>query len=553
LAPELTLADFRNALDETASQIEQLQSRVADRLPEAVALIFSAHLMILKDRAFVERVVQHIESGELVAQAVTEVAQHYINILASSQHAYMREKVQDIEDVVLRLLDNLRRDAQHIHDAKSGKIVIALDLYPSELVMLSLEEPSGIVLVSGGATSHVSILARSLELPLLIADDPRMMTLAEGTFTLLDGHTGNILINPRDDVVQEFNTRQEMSVSAGDSSRRAEDVTRTRDGTRVHLMANINLLRDVAVAQELNAEGVGLYRTEFPFMIRSGFPDEEEQYLIYRRLVDGVGRKPVTIRTLDVGGDKRLGYHDHGEDANPELGLRSIRFSLRYPDIFKQQLRAILRAGAETTELRIMFPMISSLDEFRKARAIVDACADDLRSRGVCCHPRPSIGMMVELPSVLEAAQEFSREADFFSIGSNDFVQYMLAADRGNENVASYYCPHHPSVLRGIARFVRTAQANDRPVSVCGEMAHQKEYIPFLLGVGVRSLSVDPHYLAVLQDFIRTLSVPSMQREAEAILGECTIEGVTERLKEFGRIRAPETGSGTRQEFRPTL
>jgi len=306
-------------------------------------------------------------------------------------------------------------------------------------------------------------------------------------------------------------------------------------------MANINLLRDVVVAQELNAEGIGLYRTEFPFMIRSGFPDEEEQYLIYRRLVDGMGRKPVTIRTLDVGGEKRLGYHDHGEDANPELGLRSIRFSLRYPDVFQQQLRAILRAGADTTELRIMFPMISSLDEFRKARAMVDACTDDLRNRSIPCHRRPGIGMMVELPAVLEAAEEFSREVDFFSIGSNDFIQYMLAADRGNKSVASYYCPHHPAVLRGIARLVRTAQAHDRPVSVCGEMAHQKQYIPFLLGVGVRSLSVDPHYLADLHDFIQTLSVPSMQREAEALLAESSIEGVTERLRQFGRITAPQT------------
>lgn len=542
LDPHLTVADFRHALDETASQIEQLQSRVADKLPEAVALIFSAHLMILKDRAFVESVIQQIASGTPVAQAITEVAQHYIEILASSQHAYMREKVRDIEDVVLRVLDNLRRDAQHSRDARSGRIVIAFDLYPSELVMLSIEEPSGIVLVSGGTTSHVAILARSLELPLLIVDDPRMMTLAEGTFTLLDGYTGNLIVNPRDDVVHEFTTRQEISVSAADSSRQAEDVTRTRDGTRVQLMANINLLRDVVMAQELNAEGIGLYRTEFPFMIGSGFPDEEEQYLIYRRLIDGMDGKPVTIRTLDVGGDKRLGYHDHGENANPELGLRSIRFSLRYPDIFKQQLRAILRAGAETTELRIMFPMISSLDEFRKARAIVDACTDDLRSRGIRCHPQPRIGMMIELPSVLETAQEFSREADFFSIGSNDFIQYMLAVDRGNESVASYYCPHHPAVLRGIARFVHTAQAHDRPISMCGEMAHQKQYIPFLLGVGVRSLSVDPHYLAVLQDFIRALTVPSVQREAEAMLSECSIEGVTERLREFRRIGAAETG-----------
>ncbi|MBM4092839.1 MAG: phosphoenolpyruvate--protein phosphotransferase [Planctomycetes bacterium] len=539
LPPHLTLADFRGAMERTISQIEQLQLRVSDKLPEAVALIFSAHLMILKDRAFVERISEQIETGRPVAESVTGVARYYLDLLARSQHAYMQEKVQDIEDVVLRLLDNLRDDADRTRSIESGRIVIARGLFPSELVMLSLEEPAGIVLVSGGATSHVSILARSLQIPLLIADDPRMRMLEEGKPVLLDGLTGEIHINPRADVVHEFTGRRDKASSTRAVVRRAADTTRTRDGTRVRLMANINLLRDVAVAQQVNAEGIGLYRTEFPFMMRSDFPDEEELFLIYGRLVDGLGEWPVTIRTLDVGGDKRLGYHDHGEEGNPELGLRSIRFSLRYPDIFRQQIRAVLRAAANTRDVRIMFPMISSLDEFRQARSIVEACAKELSDQGSPCHPRPSIGMMVELPSVLETAEEFCQEADFFSIGSNDFIQYMLAADRGNETVAGYYCPHHPAVLRGIARFVRTVRTHDRPVSVCGEMAHQMEYIPFLLGVGVRNLSVDPHYLVELQDFIQSLTIPALQSEADILLGECTVAGVTERLREFGRIQGP--------------
>jgi phosphotransferase system enzyme I (PtsP) len=546
LRADLTLTDFQRAMQQTAAQLEHLQSRVAHKLPEAVGLIFSAHLMILKDRAFVERISQQIESGSSVVRAVTEVTRHYIEILARSKHTYMQEKIHDIEDVVLRLLDNLREGANRPRGTENGRIVIAPGLFPSELVMLSLEEPSGIVLVSGGATSHVSILARSLQLPLVIADDPRMMELDEGNLVLLDGHIGNIYVNPRAEVVREFTAWQERSASAQNGKQRADDITQTRDGTRIRLMANINLLRDVAVAREANAEGIGLYRTEFPFMIRSDFPDEEELHLVYSRLFDGVGTKPVTIRTLDVGGDKRLAYHDHGKEENPELGLRSIRFSLRHPDVFTQQIRAILRAAADAPEVRIMFPMISSLDEFREARAMVGDCIEDLSRRGVPCHLRPGIGMMVELPSVLEAAEEFCGEADFFSIGSNDFIQYMLAADRGNESVASYYCPHHPAVLRGIARLVRTAQSHDRPVSVCGEMAHQKEYIPFLLGAGVRSLSVDPHYLADIHDFIQSVDIASARREAEVLLGEASIAGVTEKLRDFGRIEQLADGKDLR-------
>ena len=517
LRPDLTLSDLRHAVDRTASQIEELQQRVADRLPEAVAMIFSAHLLMLKDPGFVETMARQIESGKPVGQAVLDVAQYYVDIFGGSSHPHMREKVQDVEDLVLRLIDNLRQDMPQTGGVGSHAVIVAGSLYPSELVTLSLEEPSGFVLVGGGATSHVSILARSLEVPLLMADDARLMEISEGTPVLLDGHTGNIYVDPSAEVIREFETRRDVIVSRH-GSRRAEGTTRTQDGTHVQLMANINLLREVTVAREVNAAGIGLYRTEFPFLIRPGFPDEEEQYLIYRQLFEAMAGKPVTVRTLDVGGDKTLGYYPHGDEDNPELGLRSIRFSLRHRDVFAQQIRAILRAGADAHDLRLMFPMISSVDEFREARAVVTDCVMQLQHESTHCHTQPQIGMMVELPSVLETAEEYCREADFFSIGSNDFIQYMLAADRGNESVAAYYCAHHPAVLRGIARFVRTAQACQRSVSVCGEVAHQKEYIPFLLGVGVRILSVDPQCIVDLQQFIQSLSIPAAEHEAETLL-----------------------------------
>ena len=433
--------------------------------------------------------------------------------------------------MTVRLAKNLSGSHALESDVERHEVVIAKDVFPSDLVMLSLEEPAGVVLVGGGATSHVSILARSLQLPLFIADAPELMSVAEGAPILLDGHTGNIYVSPREDILRHFEQQKEMVAAARLGKRRPRGTTRTTDGTAVRLQANINLLSELPVAREANADGVGLYRTEFPFMIRNSFPDEEEQHLVYRQLVQGIDGKSVTFRTLDVGGDKSLSYDEHRREDNPELGLRAIRFSLRHPEMFAQQIRAILRAGADTSQLRIMFPMISSLDEFRQAKSIVATCERQLRADGIPFHDRPDLGMMVELPAVLEIADEFAAEADFFSIGSNDFVQYMLAADRGNEHVSRYYCAHHPAVLRAIARFVRTAQKHDRPVSVCGEMAQQPHYIPFLLGIGVRDLSVAPHRVGELHRLIQSIDVVSAERQAKGLLSESTVAGVERWLK----------------------
>ncbi len=536
LNPNLTLEQFRRGVETTATQIEDLQLRVAEQLPEAVSLIFSAHLLILMDHGFVETMARQIEGGKSVGQAVQDVAQTYIDAFASSKPLHIREKAQDVEDLTVRLAANLADRSTLDSDVERHEIVIARNVYPSELVMLSLEEPAAIVLVGGGATTHVSILARSLQLPLFIADAPNLLEISDGTRILLDGHTGNIYVAPRDEVVSQFAAQEQAIIAAGDSSPRPRAVTMTKDGTRVRLLANINLLREVPIACDMNAEGIGLYRTEFPFVIRTSFPEEEEQYLVYRQLVQSMDGRPVTFRTLDVGGDKTPSYCDHGAGQNPELGIRGIRFSLRHQDIFEQQIRAILRAGADSPELRIMFPMIASLDEFRQARAIVEECVFDLQQRAIPSHKCPHIGMMVELPSVLETAEEFAREADFFSIGSNDFTQYMLAADRGNEDVSSYYCAHHPAVLRAIARFVRTAHRHARAVSICGEMAQQTCYIPFLLGVGLRDFSVAPHCMAELQEFIQSVTLDRAHREAEALLGESTIAGIQSRLRRAGQF-----------------
>ena len=295
-------------------------------------------------------------------------------------------------------------------------------------------------------------------------------------------------------------------------------------------MANINLLADVEVARAYKAEGIGLYRTEFPFMIRNDLPSEEEQLRIYRRLVEGMPGREITFRTLDVGGDKVLSYFDYAAEANPFLGLRSIRFSLRHRDVFLQQVRAILRA-AHDIEVRIMFPMISSPDELDAAADVVDECRDALRREGTPACRHVQLGMMLEVPSVLEMMDELARRAEFFSIGTNDFVQYMLAVDRTNVNVADLYVPHHPAVLRGLHRAIAGALRHGRDVSVCGDMAHDPRFVRFLLGIGVRKFSMSARYLPRVQEAIFATHLDEAQSFARRLLAESSVSGTTRVLE----------------------
>lgn len=537
-----TLKHFYRAVQLTADQLEELQSRVAERLPESASLIFTAHFMILKDERFIQEIIRYIENGMPPPEAVRMVARHYIALFSSSPYMYLREKVNDMEDLAGRILANFQlRDMEAPLQCK-GRIVIARELYPSDILKLASEEVAGIILVSGGVTSHVAILARSMRIPLIIADRPDLLTLPEDTAILMDADIGNIYVNPSEKVIHQFESRNQAKAATSLLADAMMPVTQTWDGQRIHLLANINLLSELALARDLKAEGIGLYRSEFPFLIRNNFPSEQEQYPIYKRLFDEMPDKTITIRTLDIGGDKILAYSDATGESNPELGLRSIRFSLRNPDIFEQQIKAILRAAADAQNPRIMFPMISSVDEFQAARALVKACGDDLKRQGLSYHPAPEIGMMVELPSVMEIMEELAAEADFFSIGTNDFVQYLLAVDRTNEKVAEYYQPWHPSVLRSLARIVAAVIQQNKEISICGEMAHEPEYIPFFLGIGVRTLSVDPQFLPLVQQTIRRLRLSDAVEYSRLLLSASTLKGTFEIMD---RYLAAEPGNGS--------
>jgi len=524
-----TLEDFRNATAATESQLEELQERVEHKLSDAASLIFTAHLMILKDKEFVGKISRRIESGVNAPAAVAGVATEYMQGFLAGNNAYMREKINDIEDLALRLINNLVREGEEVSVYKDH-VVITQGLFPSDLLKLASEAAKAIILVGGGVTAHISILARSLNMPMVIVSTHEMLNLPDGTPVLVDADVGNVFIDPDDSILTRFGSQQRARLTLDEQKRMMKPFTATTDGARVQLMANINLLSDLKVACGLNCDGVGLYRTEFPFLIRTTFPTEAEQHVIYRKLVEAMHDKPVTFRTLDAGGDKILSYYHDIQEQNPAMGMRSIRFSLRNKAIFLEQLRAILRAGAGA-ELRIMFPMISSVDEFHQARDAVSEAIEQLEKQGIEHHEKPKLGMMVELPSVIDLIDDFAREAEFFSIGTNDFIQFMLGVDRTNESVADFYLPHHPAVLRALNRIVHGVLEHGREISICGDMAHQPQYIPFLLGIGVQAFSVDPVYLLRTQQVITTTSLGYAQSLARSVLAQSRIGDVAALLQ----------------------
>jgi phosphotransferase system enzyme I (PtsP) len=525
-----SLEDFHRAVTYTESQLGQLQEQVENKLSDAASLIFAAHLMILKDRNFIGRIVAQIEAGVNAPTAVAEVATAYMQNFLASDNSYMREKANDIEDLAVRLVNNLVSAAGEI-DAYRDHVVVTRGLFPSDLLKLSSEGVAAVVLVGGGITSHISILARSLAMPMVITDAFELLNVPDGTPLLIDAELGNIFVDPDDQVLDKFSARQRARLTLADQKKFMKPVTVTADGTRIRLAANINLLTDLKVAAELNCDGIGLYRTEFPFIIRSTFPSEAEQYVIYRKLVESMPGKPVTFRTLDAGGDKILSYYHDVKEQNPAMGMRSIRFSLQNKTIFAEQVRAILRAGAGA-DLRIMFPMISSLEEFHEACEVVYDSIASLAEQGFEHNDKPRLGMMVELPAVVDLAEEFAHEADFFSIGTNDLIQFLLAADRTNENVASFYLPHHPAVLRALSRIARAAAQHDCDLSICGDMAHETQYAPFLLGIGVRTFSVDPIYLLRTQQAIAATSLAKAETLANEMLSKSRIRDVAALLPE---------------------
>ena len=528
----LTEADFDRALSTTERQLMELQRRLVDKIHDAASMIFGAHVLMLKDEAFSGEIRSKIREGKNPWAAILDEVRRYANLFSQSPNPALREKVLDVEDLGHRLLHNL--SAPKVENSSpdyTGQIIIAEELLPSDILKLSAEGAAGLVLLGGGQHSHVAILAKALQVPLVIASDMRLLNLPENTPILLDAKDGQIVIRPGPEAIQMM---KELVRSLAESEQMAGRVrveTRTQDNVEIQLLANLNLVSELDVALSVKAKGIGLYRTEFPFIVRSTFPTEEEQYLGYKSVLERMQGRPVVFRTLDIGGDKALSYFPVQHENNPFLGLRALRFSLRNPEIFKQQLRAMLRVAYGNTQTKVMFPLVASLDEFMAARDLACICQQELNREGVP-NRMPELGVMVELPSAAVLAPELARAADFLSIGSNDLIQYLLAVDRTNDEVAAFFSPHHPAVLRQLKWIVESAEKVGKPVSLCGNLGADPQMLPFLLGIGLRSLSLDPMTIPAVQSRIEKINLSHARWQAQQMLSFGTIDEVAHFLKE---------------------
>ena len=524
-----TLEDFQRALQRTEAQLEALQVIMEEKLADVASLIFSAHLLIVKDPKFSGTMIEHIKNGDSPTQAIYRVINQYIKLFAASKNPRLQEKVQDVKDLGRRLLQNLRSDEEAVVDY-AGHIVIAGELLPSDVLKLSAQKAEGIIQVGGAVASHIAILSRSLNIPMVVVDDNRLFKLNPDIKILIDGDQGNVYVDPDDSVRKSFDNLGESRVEVEQLEEQVKEETWTSDKVRIRVLANINMLNELKTARKLKAEGVGLYRSEFPFIVRSSFPSEEEQFRVYRIILEAMEGRDVLFRTLDVGGDKMLSYFPNVSESNPFLGLRAIRFSFRYKDIFIQQLRALLRAGAGCN-LKIMFPMISSVDDFIQARQVVYECIEQLKKEDIPFHDQPGLGAMIELPAAVEVAGELAAEADFLSIGGNDLVQYMLAVDRTNQHISDLYVSHHPAVLRALKRIAAACAAHKSSLSFCGEMATDTNMLPFLVGIGIRQFSVESRMIPLVQQTLSSLNAEECASWADHLLSMGRISDVAAAMK----------------------
>jgi len=518
-----TLEDFERALQKTAVQIDKLQRQTSEELADVAVLIFSAHLLILEDDQFTGRISNLIQTGTPPLKAIATVVNEYVEVFSKSKMPLIREKVLDVKDLGNRLTRNLLNEKDGDCDYR-GQIIIAHELLPSDVLKFSAENVEGFI-VSSGVTSHNAIICRSLGIPMVAISREMADGIADDEELLMDAEQGIIYLHPGEEIHAKY-IELDAAWKALHNASDVKSKTLTECGERVHIYANINLLSDLKPARKFKAEGVGLYRSEFPFIVRNDFPTEEEQYVIYKKLVDQMKGKLVTFRTLDIGGDKMLSYYSNVSEANPFLGMRAIRFSLQNKDIFCQQLRAFLRAGAHGNT-RIMFPLVASVDDFVEARDIVYECMDELQTEGIPFRRDTQLGVMMELPSAVEVAEELAQEANFLSIGSNDLIQYMLAVDRTNEQVSALYLAHHPAILRAIKRIVSAANKHGKDISICGDLSADPRMLPFLLGIGLKKFSID------------IVNAPAVQRMINAsILSEA--RDIAESMLGFGRISEVE-------------
>src|SRR6266566_5082355 len=512
------IARFETALIQTRMQILEMQQRIAESIGTKDAAIFDAHLLVVEDRTLIDEVLRKLETDLCNVEWIfQEVATRYAETLNKIDDPYLRERALDIQDVTKRVIRNLQGKAPKTFLALSElHILVAHNLTPSDTASMNRANVLGIATDLGSRTSHTAILARSLNIPAIVGLHDITAKLETGQHVLLDGNDGWLIVDPTPKILAQYAEIESRRAKVTAKLKELRETTSTtRDGRHIVLSANIELPQDVDAVKANGAEGVGLYRTEFLYLNRPTLPTEDEQYEIYRKVAERVRPDPLIIRTFDLGGDKLApGTVDIADELNPFLGWRAIRFCLENIDIFKTQLRAILRASA-VGNVKIMFPMISGLEELRHAKAVLDECRNEVGEKK---SGKMEVGAMIEIPSAAISADALAREVDFFSIGTNDLIQYTIAVDRVNERIAHLYEPTHPAVLRLLKMIADAAHANDIWVGVCGEMARDVATIPILVGLGMDELSVGATSVPRVKMAVRSLAMPECQQLVNEVL-----------------------------------
>ena len=532
---------FDRALVSTRQQIAKIQGEVEKNLGAQEALIFDAHLMALEDPALIGETIRVFESTrQNIETCFNQVSQRYIQAFAKFEDEYLRERASDIRDVAQRVLQNLLGQAENSLSRLADKrIVVANDVSPSDSASIDRSAAIALVTDSGSKTSHAVIVARSMKMPAVVGVRNLTKRAHNGDWAIVDGYDGVVILNPSETTLFRYGKIQEKKKSFEARLMEANrELAVTLDGVAVSLMANIEKVEEVAQVKAYAAEGVGLYRTEYLFLNSARIPTEQEQFLAYRAVAQAIAPQPVVIRTLDLGGDKPMeGNPDlFPKENNPFMGFRAIRFCLENLEIFKDQLRAILRASA-CGNVRIMYPMISGSEEMVRANAVLTECMAELKSRDIAFDAKLQVGAMIEIPSAAMTADILAKECVFFSVGTNDLIQYLLAIDRVNERIAHLYEPTHPAVVRTLKHIVDEAHKRGVTVSVCGEMAGDPVFAPLLLGLGVDALSMSPAWLPSVKYMVRAMTMADARALAAEALTLTSPKEIYARCDAFYRAR----------------
>jgi phosphotransferase system enzyme I (PtsI) len=531
---------FEAALIQTRMQILEMQQRIAESIGAKDAAIFDAHLLVVEDRTLIDEVLRKLETDLCNVEWIfQEVASSYAETLNKIDDPYLRERAVDIQDVTKRVIRNLQGKAPKTFlNLSEPHILVAHNLTPSDTATMNRERVLGIATDLGSRTSHTAIMARSLNIPAVVGLHDVTQKLETGQELLIDGTDGWLIIDPTPETLAHYNEIESRRARVTAQLKELRETSSTmRDGRHIVLSANIELPEDVDAVAANGAEGIGLYRTEFLYLNRTTLPTEDEQYETYRKVAERVRPNPLIIRTFDLGGDKLApGTVDISDELNPFLGWRAIRFCLENIDIFKTQLRAILRASA-VGNVKIMFPMISGLDELRRAISVLNECKQELHASKIAVGDKTEVGAMIEIPSAAISADVLAREVDFFSVGTNDLIQYALAVDRVNERIAYLYEPTHPAVLRLLKMIADAAHANDIWVGVCGEMAGDIALIPILLGLGMDELSASATLVPRVKRVVQSLAISECQQLVDEALKLETPSEILSRCLELADKR----------------